>query len=137
MKRLFIDSDVQLDIILKREPFYIYSARVLNLATQKQKVRLFTSAICFANLYYLLTVELRRSKARNVLKTFKTLFSIIPTSDLAINNALESDFKDLKDAFQYFTAIENNMEVIITRNTKDFKSSEIPVFTPKEFLATL
>lgn len=136
MKRLFIDSDVQLDIILKREPFYIYSARVLNLAAQNQKARLFTSAICFANLYYLLTVELGRSKARNALKTFKILFHIIPTSDLAINNALESDFKDLEDAFQYFTAVENNMDVIITRNIQDFKKSQLPVMTPKQFLET-
>ena len=78
-----------------------------------------------------------KQKTKQNLQIVKPLFEIAETSDLAIEQALNSDFADLEDAFQHYTALENSLDVIITRNIKDFKLSEIPVLTPSEFLATL
>ena len=48
--------------------------------------------------------------------------------------ALNSNFKDFEDAIQYHTALENELDLIITRNKKDFKTSALPVLTAKEYL---
>lgn len=53
-----------------------------------------------------------------------------------VHKALESDYKDLEDALQYYSAMAADAEVIVTRNVKDFVKYEIPVITPTEFLAT-
>lgn len=61
---------------------------------------------------------------------------ILPFYKEIIFTAHYSNFKDLEDGFQYFTAKENNINIIITRNQKDFKVDDISILTPKQFLRT-
>ena len=65
---------------------------------------------------------------------FKTLVTVLPVTDKTVELALSSDFKDFEDALQYFTAIENNVKTLLTRNLKDYKTAEITVMTAEQYL---
>lgn len=136
MTKLFIDSDIFLDVLLDRKEFVDQSSKIFDLST-RNSFKLFTSSICISNTYYICSNLVGKEAARKNLNLIKPLFEICPSSNLAIEQALNSEFADLEDAFQYFTAVENSIDVIITRNIKDFKLSEIPVLNPTQYLATL
>jgi predicted nucleic acid-binding protein len=64
------------------------------------------------------------------------LVEIVNLDDKIIELALSNDeFSDFEDGLQYYSALENNVDIILTRNKKDFKNSKIPVLTAKEYLA--
>lgn len=136
MKNIFLDSDVLLDVLANRKAYVNDAKSILQLGIEN-KIGIYTSAICFSNTYYLLSKKLGLSAAKKHMAKVKHLLTIIPTSDQAISNSLTSDFPDLEDAIQYFTALEYNIDAIVTRNIKDFKNSDLPVFAPSDFLASL
>lgn len=133
MKNLFIDTNIILDLLAKRHPFYQPAAELFSLA-DKKKVRLYTSSVSIINTSYILSKALSEKQAREVLRKFRVLVKILPCDEKIIDLGLNSHFRDFEDAIQYYTAIENNNEIIITRNLKDFKKSGIPVMTAEEFL---
>ena len=133
MDRILVDTNVVLDLLGKRESF-LKEAQELFTLGDKGKVKLFVSALTFANTYYILSQQLKISSARKVLRQFKVLVEVVPIDDKVIELALDSEFKDFEDAIQYYSAIENGVKIIITRNQKDFKHSKIPVLTAKEYL---
>lgn len=135
MIRLFVDSDVILDLLAKREPHYIYSAKMFTLMDQ-QKVEAFTSPIVFANLHYLPRKMTSNDAALKSLRKLKTLIDILPTDRKMIEQSLDSGFNDFKDAIQYFTSVNNGIKLIITRNIKDYKKSKISILTAEEFIKT-
>ena len=90
--------------------------------------------IQFANTYYILSQQMKMYNVRKILRKFKVLIEILPVDDKIIELALESDFKDFEDAIQYYTAIENDISIIVTRNLKDFKPAKISVFTAKQYV---
>jgi hypothetical protein len=71
------------------------------------------------------------------LRTFKVLVNVLPLDDKITDLALNSEFRDFEDAIQYYTAIENDQDIIITRNPQDFKESKIPVMTAGEFIKSI
>lgn len=77
---------------------------------------------------------MNEKETRKVMIKFKLLVKILPLEDKILDLALASDFRDFEDAVQYHTAIENNLNIIIIRNKKDFKTSRIPVLTAREYL---
>lgn len=133
MKKVFVDSDIILDLLAKREPNYIFAARLFTLIDQ-QKIIGFTSPIVFANLHYLLKKNTSNLSALKNLRKLKTLVNILPVDERVIEQALNSDFTDFEDAIQYFTAVNNGINVLLTRNKVDFKKSKIPIATAEEFL---
>ena len=100
----------------------------------RKKVKLYISALTFANTYYILSRFYSSDEAKKILSKFKVLVEVLPTTDKIIELALASDFKDFEDAIQFYTALESSLEAIITRNKKDFKNNLIPVFSAKEYL---
>ena len=76
----------------------------------------------------------KEEEVKNFLETIYNLTEILPFYKDIIFKAHQSNFKDLEDGFQYFTAKENNLKIIITRNQKDFKVDDISILTPKEFV---
>ena len=136
MEKVCADTDIILDLLGKREPFYIYSAELFSLADQG-KIKICVSSLSFANLHYILTRQYSADLSRKKLLKFKTLVTILPVTDKIIDLALSSDFKDFEDGIQYFTAIEQGIKVLLTRNLKDFKSAEIPVLTSEQFLKSI
>ncbi len=137
MNKLFIDTNIVLDLLSKRPEFYREAQELFTLA-EKCQVKLYVSSLTIANTYYLLSKQYSSSDARNILTKFEMLVEILPFEAKAVRLALLSyEFKDFEDAIQYYIACENDVPVIITRNKKDFKNSSLPVFTAREYLSTL
>jgi predicted nucleic acid-binding protein len=124
MDKLFIDTNIVIDLLQKREKFYEEAQELFTLADRK-KVKLFVSSLTIANTHFLLSKYYNLNDARKILTKFKILVEVLTLDDKIIELALTSNFKDFEDAIQYHTAIENNMDIIITRNKKDFKTAKI------------
>ena len=135
MDKILVDTNIILDLLAKRESFYSEAQQLFTLA-DKKKVLLYVSSLTLANTYYVLSQSLKIENARKILRKFKVLVGVLPMDDKIIDLALDYEFDDFEDAIQYFTAIENNLHLIVTRNLKDFKQSTIPVLTAKDYLAT-
>jgi predicted nucleic acid-binding protein len=133
INKLLIDTNIIVDLLSKRKDFYQEVQELFTLADE-QEIKLYISSLTFANTHYLLSRELNANEARKILIKFKLLVRILPLDDKLLDLALSSDFNDFEDAIQYYTALENNLNIIITRNKKDFKTSKLPVLTAKEYL---
>ncbi len=133
MEKVFVDTDIVLDLLSNREPFYTHSAYLFSEA-DKGKTKTYVSSLSFSNLNYILSRQYSPDQARKKLLKFKTLVTVLAVTDKVVELALSSDFKDFEDGLQYFTAIENNIRTLLTRNLKDYKSAEIPVMTAEQFL---
>jgi predicted nucleic acid-binding protein len=132
MQKVFVDTNIILDLLEKRESFYKDAQELFTLADPK-KIKLHVSALSIANIHYLLERHLKM-EARKVISKFKLLVNILVLDDKIIELSLASDFAYFEDAIQYYTALENNINLIITRNNKDFKHSKLPILSAKEFL---
>jgi predicted nucleic acid-binding protein len=136
MKNLFLDTNIILDLLAKRMPFYTEAAKLFSLA-DKKKIKLSISSLCLADAHYIISRQNPESEVRHILRTFKVLVNVLPMDDKITDLALNSGFRDFEDAIQYFTAIENDQEIIITRNQQDFKESKIPVMSAGEFIYSI
>ncbi|MFH2030230.1 MAG: PIN domain-containing protein [Bacteroidota bacterium] len=136
MIKLFVDSDIILDLLAKREPHYLHAAKLFTLIDQ-QEIIAFTSPLIFANLHYLLKKLTSNVSALKSLRKLKTLINILPIDERVIEQSLNSEFNDFEDAIQYFTAVNNGINLILTRNKIDYKKSKIAISTAEEFLKTL
>lgn len=137
MKRLFIDTNIVIDLLSRREPHYEESANLFSLADQKI-IELNISSLTIANTGYTLLQHTNSQKAKEILRKLRLIVNILPLDDKIVGLALNDDsFPDFEDGLQYFTAIENGQDLIITRNLKDFKASGLPVMTARQFLETL
>lgn len=133
MDKLLVDTNIVIDLLSKRKLFYEEAQQLFTLADYK-KVKLYVSSLTIANAHYLLSREKNNKEAIKVLIKFKILVSVLPMDDKILELALASNFKDFEDAIQYHTALENHLDIIISRNKKDFKSSLLPVVSAKEYL---
>ncbi len=136
MSKILIDTNIVIDLLAKREDFYNEAAELFSLS-DKKKITLTISSLTFANTNYVLSKQKSAKEAREILRKFKVLVEILSLDDKTIELALSDDeFFDFEDGLQYYSAIENGVDIILTRNKKDFKNSKIPVLTAKEYLAT-
>lgn len=136
MKNLYLDTNIVLDLLAERMPFYTEAAKLFSLA-DKKKLKLSISSLCLADAHYILSRQNPEIEVRKVLRKFKVLVNVLPLDDKITDLALNSDFKDFEDAIQYFTALEYDQDLIITRNQHDFKESKIPVMTAGEFIKSI
>jgi len=132
---IFIDANVLLDVLAKREPFYDDSAAVWTLAEQG-KVRGMISALSVANIYYVVSRLQNRAVALRTARQLRDTFKLVALDSQILNQAIDADFKDFEDAVQYFSALRADAVCIISRNQGHFPSSDVPALSPKEFLAT-
>jgi predicted nucleic acid-binding protein len=137
MKNIFLDTNVLMDILANRQPFYKSSAEIYKLGLRK-KVVLFTSSNTISTLHYLLKKFTTEENIRQSLDEVTTVLSIIPIDINIIKKSLKSNHKDFEDAIQIVSAQSiNNMDCIVTRDLKDYKFAEITVLTPDDFLNTI
>lgn len=133
---VLIDTNILLDYILKREPFYEDAKKVMEICSSDMAdgcIALHT----VTTVWYLLR-KLPEETKRAALKAVCELLQVVGTSHDEVLNAIESaDFKDFEDCVQSKCAKTANAEHIITRNASDFEASEIPALTPQEFLALM
>lgn len=133
IKKVFVDTDIIFDLLAKRDPFYLAAARLFTLADEG-KIQICISSLSFANIHYLLSKELSSAEAKKILRKFKLLVHISELNEKIIDLALNSEFVDFEDAIQYFSAIQNGIDIILTRNIKDYKKAQITVLTAQDFI---
>lgn len=133
MAKVFVDTDIILDLLAGREPYYQYAAKLFSLA-DSGKLEICVSSLTFSNLNYILSKQFSVAQARKKLLTFKTLVTVLSVNEKVVDLALNSDFKDFEDALQYFTATEFKVTTLLTRNLKDFKKAEIAVLSAEQYL---
>lgn len=136
MDNIFVDSDIILDLLSGRQPHYDSAAEVFSLADEGT-LKIFVSSLSFSNIKYILSRQYNGDQVRKMLLKFKTLVSILSVNEKTIDLALSSKFKDFEDAIQYYTAIESKIEILLTRNLKDFRNAEISVLTAEQYLNSL
>lgn len=137
MKCVFIDTNVIIDFLAEREPFAMDAAKLFEYANQN-KLKIFISAVSYNNIYYILHQSLKHAATIKLLAELSDMIEIADVTDDVIRQSLKSDFNDFEDAIQYYSALKiPKIDFIITRNTKDFKKSTLPVLTPAEALASL
>ncbi len=134
--RIFIDTNIMLDLLGEREPFYEPIAKIATLA-EKGKLKMIVSPISFTTVNYFLSKFENSTIAREKLRKFKIVCEVCSVDEQTIEKGLNSSIKDFEDALQYLSATESECDVIITRNGKDFKESLLPVMTANEFLQSL
>ena len=134
MDRVLIDTDVILDFFFDRQPFSEYAAKVLSLCELNLIQGFVTPVIC-SNVYYLLRQTAKHEKVIEKLNQLISITYVLTMDRNVIVEALNSKFKDFEDALQNFAAVHSrDIDLILTRNTKDFKSSVIGALTPENYL---
>ncbi|NOZ45353.1 MAG: PIN domain-containing protein [Chlorobi bacterium] len=137
MDKVLIDTDVILDLFFDRKPFSEYSAQVIRLC-ESGKLIGFVTPVIYSNVYYLLRQTARHSKVIEKLKQLLMITDVLLMDKEVVSNALNSGFKDFEDSLQNFSAIKNGeIDVILTRNVKDFRKSEISVLTPESYIKSI
>ncbi|MEM8894783.1 MAG: PIN domain-containing protein [Bacteroidota bacterium] len=133
MGKLFLDTNVMLDLLGERAPYYQSAAQIATLA-DKGQVKLVVSALSYATIFYLLSKYESSLLVKEKIRKFKILAETADLSDEIIEKGLVSKFTDFEDALQYHCALTAEATIIITRNEKDFKASALPVLKPDEYL---
>ncbi len=134
-RRILFDTDVILDLLLERQPFFPEAATALNMASQGQVIG-FVSAHAVTTLFYILSRKVKPEKARDIIGELLKTLSVAPVTEKVVRSALASKIKDFEDAVTHFAAVEERVAMIVSRNIKDYSQSEIPVVLPEVLVAT-
>lgn len=130
---IFVDSDIILDVIFKRDPYFRDSQEILGLI-ENNLVKGYTSSLILANCYYILENKKNGIIAESTIRKLRSIITILPFTDKEIGESINSNFKDFEDGIQYFVCVNNKIKTLITRNVSHYKSASINILTPAEFL---
>ena len=134
MKSVLIDTDVILDFFFDRQPFSESAAQVFSLC-ETQEIKGFVTPVIISNVYYLLRQTAKHEKVIEKLKLLLSITDILVIDKAVILQALNSNFKDFEDALQNYAAeSEIKIDLILTRNLKDFRTSKLAVMTPDGYM---
>ncbi len=137
MKKVFVDTNIIVDLIADRKPFSKFAVTIFQMAENKQ-LKLFASSHSLATTYYLLKKYVDEKTLRTIIYELTTYIQIIPVDATTLKKALKSKHKDFEDAIQMMCAYTvEKIDCIVTRNIKDYKDSEIPVMSPDELAEKL
>jgi predicted nucleic acid-binding protein len=134
--KVFLDTNVLLDVLAGRESFYAASAEVWSLA-ESGAVQGYISAISFNNIYYVMRRTAGKHKADQALRILRDIFMPLAPDALILNQAIDATMNDFEDAIQFHSAIRAGADCLITRNPGHFRKAEtnMAISTPEEFLA--
>lgn len=133
--KLFLDSDVLLDFFLLRQPFF-EDAKQIMIFCESGKITGFISPIVISNIYYLMRKTYSNAECMDKLRFLLDFFEIAELNKKSVLTAVDSKFSDFEDALQNYAAEQNKVDLIVTRNNKDYKHSNLPVMSPENFLKT-
>ena len=134
MNSVFLDSDIVLDFYVQREPHHQTALRLFT-HLKRAKTRCYTSAVVMANAYYMLTKIENTKYALEKMRKLRKLVSIAPLNESIIDAALSFPFKDFEDSIQFQCAIQNGIQTIVTRNSKDYPKDQLKVADPGQYLS--
>jgi len=132
-KKVFFDTDVILDVILKRQPHFKSSQQVISLA-EDGLLQGYTSSLIVANCYYIISSIKDSKTAIKAVSKMRVFLKILSFTDAEISQSINSGIKDFEDAIQYFICKNNNISNLITRNVSDYRKLEINALSPSDFL---
>ena len=134
MKQIFLDTNVIIDFLADRKPFSVSAAGIFNYAVLG-KIKLYISAVSYNNIYYILRQSFSNTETIKLLDELSQMTEIADVTKAIIKNSLKSDLRDFEDAIQYNCALSlKKIDFIVTRDTKDFKKSVLPIMNPEEAL---
>ncbi len=133
--KVFFDTNVLIDVVAKRQPFYADSARVWTLA-ENGLIDALVSAISFTNIFYVVRKLKSQKVARQALSLMRLNFDVVACDEHVLGQAMDAEIKDFEDAVQYMSAIGAGADCLVSRNPSHFPTAaDCPVLTPAEFLA--
>ncbi len=131
--RLFVDSDVILDLVLQREDHFEFAQNLFG-QYQQGKCALYTSSIVLANMHFIIRKLHDMKFANSSILFVNKHFNIIDANNEDIENSIQSKFSAFEDGVQYFSTLRSKkIDALVTRNVKDYKHAQLPVFTPKQW----
>ena len=133
MKKVLIDTNIILDIALKRHPFFEEASQIFA-KIDKREIKGFITASSVTDIYYITRKSCGREKTIAFIRELIDVFDVLSVTKESIIDALSTEFKDFEDAMQYCIADMNKIDIIVTRNKSDFEHSTIEVLTPNELL---
>ena len=133
---VFIDTNVLIDVLAKRDPFYGSSAQVWSLA-ENGSIHGLISAISFNNIYYVVRKLKNRKTAERMMVLMRNAFDVTALDKQILGQAIDAGFKDFEDAIQYVSALHAGVDCLVSRNPRDFPRKDLPVLSPEEFIASL
>lgn len=131
--KLFIDTNIVLDLLQYREPWVNDTIVLFQLAKEK-KVEVVVTDLTFVNVVYIAGKNFEKKKLYETLLDLKKLVSVVSIGNECIEQALNSDSSDFEDSTQYFAAKREKVDYILTRDNNGFKMSDIPVMNVTDFL---
>lgn len=136
MIKALLDTDVNLDFILQRQPFFVEADEIF-FPCSNGDFEAYVCDITPINIFYIGRKELGRQKTIQAIADLLTIVKVCTAKKRILQNALTSLITDYEDAVQHECAVAENLDAIVTRNTKDFKNASIKVYSPSEFLQTI
>ncbi|MDJ0845124.1 MAG: PIN domain-containing protein [Crocosphaera sp.] len=133
--KILIDTNIIVDVALQREPFLLNSEAVLIKVEEKQ-LEGYVSAATFSDIYYIINKTRGKDWTLTFLNRLYSFCQVAKVNTAVIEMALNSNFRDFEDAIQYSVAVINNLDVIVTRNPKDFPVSYPQILTPSQLIST-
>ena len=134
MNSVFLDTDVVLDLYVRREPHHEVALRLFTYLKQT-KTRCYISAVVIANTYYMLAKIENARYALDKMRKLRQLVSVAPLNESIIDAALSFPHRDFEDSIQFQCAIHNSIGTLITRNTRDYPKDQLRVTDPIQFLS--
>jgi len=134
--RVFLDTNVCYDILSRREPFYVHSAKALSQILEKG-YKVVISALTVVNLHYFLRKDFGDAEARKMVISFKSFCEVEQVNNNLLDRSFASNMPDFEDALRHFIALESKCDLIFSRDKRGFKKSTIPVYSPEEYLENL
>jgi predicted nucleic acid-binding protein len=132
--RIFLDANILVSVLNKEYPLFTYAARIVSLADNK-KFMVYTSPVCLAIAFYFAEKKSGTPMAKKKIEILseKLLITAVGKNEVlqAIQNKKVNDFED---GIEYYAAINNKCDVIITEDIDDFYFADIPVLKSRDFL---
>lgn len=132
-KQAFVDSDIILDLLLKREPFVEYSLGLL-MISKRNPIKLYTSTLILANIYYVVAKNVNKSVALSSLKYLLNYINVLSFDATHLDSAIHGEHVDFEDSIQYYIAKQSGCDLIISRNTRHYSKFDLPVLTAEQLL---
>ena len=136
MIRVLLDTNIIIDFLNDRQPFSLHAIDIFRQG-RKKSIELFTSSHSFATTLYIMKKLLPEKELRSAVTKLNQHIQILPVTEKEIQHALSSNHQDFEDSIQIFTALNGNIDYIVTRNIKDFQKSPVKVNTPDQLLKSL
>jgi len=133
-KRIFLDTNIIIDVLERRAPFYVFAANIMNLGVTGE-VELYVSTLTIVNCMYIVRKKLGKLAVLEKIRMLRRIVRISPMNEIELDNALLSNMVDLEDAVQYNSALAAGCDMIITRNVKHFPKYGIPIITADDYFS--